>query len=238
MKRLKQILLLSITILIGLPQASNAQFRIGFEGTVGAQGINIYDRNGFLLKERSFENGMYIWGLNTGIITETLLTSRHSALKNFPISLRIGSFFSWYRDQSIEPDFNSPNFYEECPTLGEALGIAFSTGLEIKYLISNNWRLYLNADYIMGYNAQRSKYDDTYYESAFIHGYKYGAGIEYKNIRFGYANQNLLRNIHDYSEDYEYESVGNKMHNVHSFSITVWFNGNHFYKKKSIIKVY
>lgn len=236
MKRLKQILLLSITILLGLPQTSKAQFRIGFEGTIGTQGVNIYDNYGFLLNERNFENGEYLWGLNTGFITETLITPRNSALKNFPVSIRVGSFFSWYRDQSVEPDFSYVG--DNDVNLGEALAVTFSTGLELKYLIANNWRIYTNADYIMGYNTQRSQNDDTYYEGAFIHGYKYGIGIEYKNIRLGYANQNLLRHIHDYNEDYGYESVGNRMHNMHSFSITFWFNGNHFYKKKSILKVY
>lgn len=137
---------------------------------------------------------------------------------------------------------------EDCSTFDgydtytQSMGVDIPLEVEVKYLLTNRARVYLNAgitpyaDISSSDSWDRSPKDDPeVWEDTgtrpFILGYQFGVGIEFGNFRVGYKHFCMSKTI-------DKAGLGNKAKPVHALSVGFWFGGSRFLKKHSTLKAY
>ena len=123
-----------------------------------------------------------------------------------------------YSDYSINI-YDSHTYIDEI----EPTGLMVPIDLELKFLLSNNCRFFING----GVPNMVCFSKKTFYSP----GYEVGAGFEFGFFRIGYKNVN-------YNNSFLPDNKGNKYNNLHTLSMAYLFNGNRFLKKKSNLKIY
>ena len=227
MKRLIKIAC-TLCILLALPFYVNAQWRFGLDGSVGFNPAYHYDQNGFFTEK---DNTGRIFG-QVNYMADYLLP-RQWTPNWLTLSLRIGIGGTYVEDNSIFKEEYTVD--DDDRTRTWITGIGTPIEAEVKYLISNSTRIYINGGItpIFAIDGEDLGYD---YSNDFIYrtiniGYQFGVGFEFRNFRIGYKNFSLTKTITKFD-------LGNKLKSAHAISIGFWFNGNRTLKKCSKLKAY
>lgn len=227
MKRLIKIVG-TLCILLALSLSANAQWRFGFEVNAGANPGYTYDENGFFLRKDKYQRL-----LGQGNFMADYLLPRRWTPNYLALSMRIGLGGMYVTDSSC---FNLEEFESNKKrTQAWISGISIPLELEVKYLISNSTRLYVNGgiNSLVSIDGKAVNFEDR----DVMIGYQFGVGLEFHNFRIGYKNISMTKTISQ-AEDYPEEEFGNKLKSAHSLTIGFWFNGNRTLKKYSILKAY
>lgn len=213
-----------------LTEGVNGQsIRLGAEGNCGLGAYFEYDEYGFY-ENRSFNNLTLSANLFADIIFPRSWTPNWIAL-----STQIGMGFMQMRN-------NDDFFYYVFDKNGEPFSRGFNVplNLEVKFLMSDNVRLFFNAGVVnyltlsydtYSYSSESVSAFDEDWARFYMFGYNYGFGFEFGALRIGYKLTNFTKTILK-------ENIGNKYKNIHTLSLGIMFNGNRFLKKKSYLKVY
>ena len=219
MKRITRIII-SFCLMLMLTEGVNGQsVRFGVESNVGFGPYYKYDSSGFLEgKERS---NMLLWSAN---IYYDIIFPRKWTPNWMALSMQLGAgFMDWrYNDSCIKDYFAEFEDYM-------SRGVNMPIGIDVKFLISDNIRFFVNCGPIFYFNIY-DQLDDVLMKD-YLLGYNYGLGLEFGALRIGYKLTNFPNTIYE-------ENIGNKYENIHTLSMGIMFNGNRFLKKKSYLKVY
>ena len=103
-------------------------------------------------------------------------------------------------------------------------GLMVPIDIELKYLLSNTCRFFINGGVP---NIINLTSDKAIYKT----GFEFGLGFEFAFFRIVYKNVNFNNTLIP-------ENIGNKYNNMHTITAGFIFNGNRFLKKKSSMKAY
>lgn len=206
----------------------NAQWRFGFEGGPGFSSTYEYDSDGYFQNED--KTGRLFGQAN---FMMDYLLPRNWTPNYLALSLRAGLGFMWVEDCST---------FDGYDTYTQSMGVDIPLEVEVKYLLTNRARVYLNggitpyADISSSDSWDRSPKDDPeVWEDTgtrpFILGYQFGVGIEFGNFRVGYKHFCMSKTI-------DKAGLGNKAKPIHALSVGFWFGGSRFLKKHSTLKAY
>ena len=105
-----------------------------------------------------------------------------------------------------------------------SVGLMIPIDVELKLLLSNNCRFFINGGLPNLINFGE-------YKIEYAPGYEFGVGFEFGFFRIGYKNVNLNKSFFP-------GNIGNKYNNQHTLTGAFVFNGNRFLKKKSTLKLH
>lgn len=226
MKNLK-IIACVLCLITALPFVANAQWRWGVDGSFGISPAYQYDSDGFYTGKDNY--GRYLGQAH--VMFDYMLPRRWTP-NYLVLSLRVGIGFMQAEDNSSFSDSYHSWAVDRTETM--ARGVDMPLEVEAKYLVSNNFRIYLNGGatpfIVVGSESCFDDEVDAPVKTGHI-GYQFGAGFEFKNFRIGYKNFSLAKTL----TEGEY---GNNLKSAHAVSIGFWFNGNRFLKKRSKLKLY
>lgn len=217
-----------LCILLAFPISGSAQWRFGMEGGPGFSPAYEYDSEGYFLdKDKSGR----LFG-QANIMADYLLPRKWTP-NYLALSLRAGLGFMWVEDCSS---------FDVGETYTQSMGVGIPLEVEVKYLLTNRTRVYLNGGVTPYINVSSSdswyfspvdeqEMIDEYGPRSFILGYQFGLGIEYGNFRIGYKHFCLSKTI-------DKAGYGNKMKPAHALSFGFWFGGSRLLKKHSALKAY
>lgn len=211
-----------LCVLMVLPSVVFAQHmtRLGVEGNVGFGPRYYYggkDRN-FIYKENGFVQ-LY----TSNFIVEHILPRRW-----FPnwmaTSVRWGAGFMQLNAVDVPDGYSNNNFLGVQGDMAYR-GLDVPIGLEVKFLLNDNIRFYVNGSLInfVGYCDYES---DISAINSYLLGYDWGAGFELGFFRVGYKNISFANTYYEGNK-------GNRLLNTHTISVGFMFNGNRFLKKRS-----
>lgn len=223
MKRITRIFF-SFCLMLMLSEGVKGQsVRIGVEGNIGLGPYYKYDRSGFFEDKERANILLYSANIYYDIIFPRYWTPNWMAL-----STQIGMGF-------MQMENNDEFFYSIFDNDGHSFfsrGINLPLNFEIKFLLSDNVRLFFNTGVV---NYITLSYDSSNLDDDlarfYMFGYNYGIGFEFGALRVGYKLTNFTKTILK-------ENIGNKYRNIHTLSMGIMFNGNRFLKKESHLKVY
>lgn len=217
-----------LCVLFVFPMSGNAQWRFGFEGGPGFNSYYEYDTKGYFLNE---DKTGCIFG-QANFMMDYLLPRKWTP-NYLALSLRAGLGFMIVEDCSTFGGYD---------TYTESMGVDIPLEVEVKYLLTNRARVYLNGGVTPYVNIAS---DDSWYKSSmdepgywdgtgprpFMLGYQFGLGVEFGNFRIGYKHFCMSKTI-------DKAGLGNKAKPVHAFTVGFWFGGSRLLKKKSSLKAY
>lgn len=217
-----------LCVLLASPMNGNAQWRFGFEGGPGFNTAYEYDSKGYFENEDKFGR---LFG-QANFMMDYLLPRKWTP-NYLALSLRAGLGFMWVEDCST---------FDSYDTYTQSMGVDIPLEVEVKYLLNNRMRIYLNGGITPYVNVSStdSWYKGTEYDPAdwedtgarpFILGYQFGIGFEFGNFRLGYKHFCMSKTI-------DKAGLGNKAKPIHAFSVGFWFGGSRLLKKKSSLEVY
>ena len=212
MKNIK-ILIASCLMLVCAANVS-AQWRFGFEWNHFFITKYHYDNQGFFKsKETNFNGGM------AGLLTAEYILPRKWTPYWMALSIqgKLGG-----GPLSNNTDFEDS--YIEYMHDDEPGGLMIPIDIELKFLLSNTCRFFINGGVPNMINL-------TSHEAIYTTGYEFGTGFEFGFFRIGYKNVNL-------NNTFIPDNIGNKYNNLHTLTASFIFNGNRFLKKKSSLKAY
>ena len=127
-----------------------------------------------------------------------------------------------------------PNGYKDSNFLGvngemAYFGLDVPVGLEVKLLLSDNVRFYVNGSFVNFVGTCDYESSDIGVNS-YLFGYEWGGGFEFGFFRIGYKNISFANTYYEGNK-------GNKLLNTHTISVGFMFNGNRFLKKRSKLTV-
>lgn len=215
-------------ILLVFPLSGNAQWRFGFEGGPGFNSGYEYDSEGYFMNED--KTGRLFGQAN---FMMDYLLPRQWTPNYLALSLRAGLGFMWVEDCSTFSGYD---------TYTQSMGVDIPLEVEVKYLLTNRARVYLNGGLTPYVNVSSSdSWEITPLDNpedfegfgarSFILGYQFGLGVEFGNFRLGYKHFCMSKTI-------DKAGLGNKAKPVHAFTVGFWFGGSRLLKKKSSLKAY
>lgn len=217
-----------LCILFVFPLNGNAQWRFGFEGGPGFNSGYEYDSEGYFMNED--KTGRLFGQAN--FMMDYLLPRKWTP-NYLALSLRAGLGFMWVEDCSTFSGYD---------TYTQSMGVDIPLEVEVKYLLTNRVRVYLNGGLTPYVNVSSSdSWEITPLDNpedfegfgarSFILGYQFGLGVEFGNFRLGYKHLCMSKTI-------DKAGLGNKAKPVHAFTVGFWFGGSRLLKKKSSLKAY
>lgn len=217
-----------LCVLFVFPMSGNAQWRFGFEGGPGFNSYYEYDTKGYFLNE---DKTGCIFG-QANFMMDYLLPRKWTP-NYLALSLRAGLGFMIVEDCSTFGGYD---------TYTESMGVDIPLEVEVKYLLTNRARVYLNGGVTPYVNIasddswDKSSMDEPGYWDGtgtrpFMLGYQFGLGVEFGNFRIGYKHFCMSKTI-------DKAGLGNKAKPVHAFTVGFWFGGSRLLKKKSSLKAY
>lgn len=213
-----------LCVLLAFSVDGNAQWRFGLEGGPGFNTSYNYDKEGhFVDKDKT---GCLFGQAN--FMMDYLLPRKWTP-NYLTVSLRAGLGFMWIEDCS---SFNGYDTYTQ------SMGVDIPLEVEVKYLLTNRFRVYLNGGVTPYVNVSSTDSWDSYTEwydgvdaRPFILGYQFGVGVEFGNFRIGYKHLCMSKTIDE-------EGLGNKAKPVHALAVGFWFGRSRLLKKHSTLKAY
>lgn len=217
-----------LCFLMALPKVVSAQnmIRLGVEGNVGFGPRYYYGS-----EDRSFivKKNINLQLYNANFIVEHILPR-----KWFPnwmaASVRWGVGNMQLNVVDVADDMR--DYYEDYLGVNGEMayfGLDVPVGLEVKLLLSDNVRFYVNGSFVNFVGTCDLEPSDIGVNS-YLFGYEWGGGFEFGFFRIGYKNISFANTYYEGNK-------GNKLLNTHTISVGFMFNGNRFLKKRSKLTV-
>lgn len=232
MKRITRIII-SFCLMLLLTEGVKGQVRFGVEGNVGLGPYYRYDRDGFF--ERTKRAYMLLWSAN---IYYDIIFPRKWTPNWMALSMQFGvGTMQLYCNDSFIANICSYEYghWRVKPSGIWSRGVNFPVGFDVKFLMSDNVRFFINGG-VLNYLNTYDKFSNPYLDlnvidKLYVFGYNYGCGFEFGPLRISYKLISFPKLIFDGEQ-------GNQYDNIHTISFGIMFNGNRFLKKKSYLKVY